>query len=120
LLTDNEGIRHLNRDFRQINEPTDVLTFPSRPTPHPKSTHLGDIAISGQYATAQAAEHDISLDHELALLAIHGVLHIIGFNDETLSDQRTMGFEMQTIAKSLNFPELSEWSTLELAEVSSQ
>src|SRR5256885_1949803 len=92
LLTSDERIQDLNRTYRGIDEPTDVLTFPSDDSE--QSRILGDIAISVPYATRQAGARGVSLDQELAFLAIHGALHIAGFDDETEPERAHMVSEM--------------------------
>lgn len=80
LLTDDAHIQELNRTYRQQDKPTDVLSFPAGDVPaeRPGAHHLGDVAISVPYAKrqAQAAGHDLM--SELQLLAVHGVLHLLG------------------------------------------
>ncbi len=69
-------IRQLNRQFRGIDKPTDVLSFPSEDT-------LGDIAVSVETAAAQAKENGLSFDDEIAQLILHGLLHLSGYDHET-------------------------------------
>ena len=91
LLSDDEEIRRLNRIYRNQDKPTDVLSFAQmledeeRPFPEldEEETHLGDIAISVDTARRQAEEHGVSLELELSLLAVHGILHLLGYEDET-------------------------------------
>lgn len=73
LLTDDEGIRELNRRFRGKDKPTDVLSFPME-----DPCLIGDIAVSMERARAQAAEFGVSENEELARLLVHGILHLIG------------------------------------------
>ena len=82
LLTDDDTVRQLNCDFRQLDEPTDVLSFPAgEPLPGMAAwAYLGDIAISVPYAAQQAQHAGHSHQAELQLLAIHGVLHLLGHN----------------------------------------
>ena len=79
-LTNNETIREINREHRGIDAPTDVLSFPLEPVPH---APLGELIISVEYAKNQATLHKNSLDDEIALLFIHGVLHLLGYDHET-------------------------------------
>jgi probable rRNA maturation factor len=94
LLTDDESIHALNRDYRGQDKPTDVLSFaqrdqlPDAPDPPKGSTHglpetLGDVVISVETAVRQAEQHDATLDEELALLTVHGILHLLGYDDMT-------------------------------------
>jgi probable rRNA maturation factor len=75
-------IRELNRRFRGIDKPTDVLSFPAAETSHANS-RLGDIAISLERAVVQAKENDMTLDDEIAQLILHGLLHLCGYDHET-------------------------------------
>ena len=115
LLTTDEQIRQLNRDYRGKDRPTDVLSFQqleddvpfgvrwldtalacepphnkavsSHRTPRGRSVEepviLGDVVISVETAARQAAERGRSLDDELSLLVAHGILHLLGYDDET-------------------------------------
>ena len=80
-------IRELNRRFRGIDKPTDVLSFPAEEAPDSNSS-LGDIAISLERAVIQAKENDMTLDDEIAQLILHGLLHLCGYDHE--SDQGQM------------------------------
>ena len=75
LLTDDIGIRELNRTFRGIDKPTDCLSFPSG-----EDEWLGDIAISIDKAAAQAKEFKVSFKSEMKRLLTHSVLHLMGFD----------------------------------------
>ena len=79
LITTDAELRRLNRTFRGKNYATDVLSFPA-PTPE---DGLGDLAISYQRARAQAREFRHSADTEIAILMLHGVLHLTGMDHET-------------------------------------
>ena len=107
LLCSNEEIAELNSRFRGKEGPTDVLTFPSD-TPG----ILGDIAIAVPYAQAQAALRDVALEVELAYLAIHGVLHLAGFDDIEEADRVEMLLEMNRCAVAAGLPEEPEWASL--------
>ncbi|TLD84552.1 rRNA maturation RNase YbeY [Helicobacter sp. MIT 11-5569] len=80
LLVDNTTIQALNAEFRGIDTPTDVLSFPLESEFSPL---LGSIVISVEYAQKAATELKHSLENEIALLFIHGILHLAGFNHET-------------------------------------
>lgn len=93
LLTDDEALRRLNRQFRQQDEATDVLSFPSGdalPGMIGEDRYLGDIAISVPYAQRQAEKRGHELSAELQLLAIHGVLHLLGYDHADASQRRNM------------------------------
>lgn len=88
LLTDDGVLRDLNYRFRGKDRPTDVLSFSSEPAPgSPEAAHapreLGDIAISIPRAAEQARAVGHSLQAEVEHLAVHGVLHLLGYDDET-------------------------------------
>lgn len=78
LVTDDAGIRRMNRNFRQIDRATDVLSFPAGE--EGGDGFLGDIAISLERAAAQAEEYGHSLERELSFLAVHGALHLLGYD----------------------------------------
>jgi len=78
LLTGDDELARLNRDFLNHDYPTDVLSFPSGA----KSGHLGDVAISLERAAAQAREFGHSILDEVRILLLHGVLHLIGLDHE--------------------------------------
>jgi probable rRNA maturation factor len=77
LITNDQRLRKLNRDFLGHDYATDVLSFSSD-----SGSELGDLAISSQRAHAQAAEFGHSLYDEFRILMLHGVLHLIGFDHE--------------------------------------
>lgn len=92
LLTDDSAVHSLNYQYRGFDKPTDVLSFAQHdPTPGvppvPKlpgcADALGDVIISVDTALRQASEHGATLEEELALLTVHGILHLIGYEDET-------------------------------------
>jgi probable rRNA maturation factor len=84
-LTDDSGITVLNREFRGFDKPTDVLSFPQD-----DPLLLGDIAISIETARRQAESASWPLSSELALLGVHGFLHLLGHDDEDLAGARLM------------------------------
>jgi len=81
VLTDDEQLQDLNRDYRDIDAPTDVLSFPaSESDPETGRRYLGDILISVQRAEEQATTARHPLEAELQLLVVHGVLHLLGYD----------------------------------------
>jgi len=95
VVTSQEMIRKLNRSYRGKDRPTDVLAFamtsleekpeadsPPFITPPDGVLHLGEVIISYPQAVTQAEEHHHSIKRELAILVIHGVLHLLGYDDE--------------------------------------
>lgn len=87
LLTDDTQIRQLNRDFRHKDKATDVLSFPAGETSNGRSKLAGDLAISVETAAQQAETLGHSLDVELKVLTLHGLLHLAGFDHETDSGE---------------------------------
>jgi probable rRNA maturation factor len=90
LLTDDATIHALNRDYRSQDKPTDVLSFSQRdvtatspliPDNHQPNELLGDVVISVETAARQAENHGVGLGEELALLTVHGILHLLGYDD---------------------------------------
>ena len=84
MLTDDASIRAMNAQWRGIDKPTNVLSFPAPQRPAASGeAHLGDIAIAYEtVATESASENKGFADH-LAHLAVHGYLHLVGFDHET-------------------------------------
>lgn len=77
-------VRKLNRTYRRIDKVTDVLTFPTSVSPQPSalSPFLGDIVIAGGKARKQAEKLGHSMATELRVLALHGLLHLLGYDHE--------------------------------------
>ena len=109
LLTSDEHIRNLNRQFRGIDESTDVLTFPAGDF---AGEQLGDVAIAVPYAVRQAKARRVSLSQELGYLAIHGALHLIGFDDESEPDREEMVRQMNAVAIATGFKPDENWASL--------
>ncbi|NLX63729.1 MAG: rRNA maturation RNase YbeY [Clostridiaceae bacterium] len=106
-LTDNENIKVLNLEYRGIDKATDVLSFPiiqyinGEPQIQPGDmdpgsgrVFLGDIIISVEKAFEQAENFGHSVERELAFLAVHGALHLLGYDHETETDEKRM-FSLQ-------------------------
>ncbi len=90
VLADEDEIQRLNAQYREIDSPTDVLSFPQFQDDLEGPHLLGDVIISPQIAQAQAIEHRHSLEKEMAVLLIHGILHLLGFSHETPEDRSIM------------------------------
>jgi len=106
LLTDDAEIRQLNKTYRNLDQATDVLSFPQDEDAVNESgdTLLGDVVISVETAARQAEEHYLSFNEELILLAIHGILHLLGYDHErSPQDARIMKDKTQVIFETL-FP----------------
>jgi probable rRNA maturation factor len=85
VITDDPEIRHMNKRFRGVDAPTDVLAFPSEEadgfvSPAELPSHLGDVVISYPRAVEQALEAGHRTERELALLVVHGLLHLLGYD----------------------------------------
>jgi probable rRNA maturation factor len=85
-VTGDRELRRLNRQFLGDDHATDVLAFPSGE----RSGHIGDIAISWPAVSRQAGEHGHSEFTELALLAVHGFLHLLGWDHAADAERREM------------------------------
>lgn len=85
VIMDDAEIRALNREFRGMDRPTNVLSFPMQEGEFSNVTPglLGDVVISAQTAAAEAEEAGIPLDQRLSQLLVHGILHLVGFDHET-------------------------------------
>ena len=91
-ITDDEGIREINREMREVDKATDVLSFPvfdlipgelpdeEDADPCTGLVPLGDMAISMEHVTAQAKEYGHSEKRELSYLVVHSVLHLLGYD----------------------------------------
>ncbi|MEZ4516412.1 MAG: rRNA maturation RNase YbeY [Chloroflexota bacterium] len=93
LLADDGYLRSLNDQFRQEDHPTDVLSFPAgdtMPGMPDEGVYLGDIAISVPYAQRQADRRGHALMDELQLLAVHGTLHLLGYDHATDEEKTEM------------------------------
>ena len=93
-LTDNEGIHALNKQFRGIDAPTDVLSFPlveyeesDEPPVDEDTNMLGDIVISLERAEEQADEFGHSFEREAAFLCVHSMLHLLGYDHVSSEDE---------------------------------
>jgi len=100
-FTDNEGIRELNREYRDKDAATDVLSFPmytmeedDRPEPD-MAAELGDIVLSLERAGEQAEEYGHSFERETAFLTVHSVLHLLGYDHERSEEEEKDMFRRQ-------------------------
>jgi len=105
VITDRERVQQLNRSYLGKDEPTDVLAFSMLPEPLATGEpevffpfvqppdgvlHLGEVIISYPQAVIQAEEHRHSVEREIAILIIHGVLHLLGYEHDKLELEREM------------------------------
>ena len=110
MLTDDGGIRTLNKNWRGIDKPTNVLSFPAlQPTGERGSQDaprmLGDIAIAYETTRREADDEQKRFDHHLSHLAIHGFLHLIGYDHEKDQDAETMETLEREILAQLDIPD---------------
>lgn len=109
VITSQDKIRGLNRQYRGIDEPTDVLAFAMSDapgsirfvTPPDGVQHLGEVIISFPQAAIQAQEQGHPVKDEIALLVVHGVLHLLGYDDEEPELERRMRAREAAILKSI-------------------
>jgi probable rRNA maturation factor len=106
VLTDDSVIRSLNRDWRGIDKPTNVLSFPASGATTGEGTHLlGDIVIAFETLERECADESREFLHHLAHLAVHGFLHLNGYDHETDRQAEEMeGLESRIMA-GLNMPD---------------
>ena len=111
-----EEIQRLNKEFRNVDKVTDVLSFPNlNKTPKEKLEKfkksydfdegllfLGDIVISKNVAKAQAKEYEHSITREVCFLALHGFLHLLGFDHVKEEDERVMNKIQDKILSEVN------------------
>lgn len=91
VISNNADIRELNRTYRHIDAPTDVLSFVyDMRDPETNARYLGDIIISAEKLKEQAEEAGHSIDRELCILIVHGVLHLNGYDHEVEEDEPVM------------------------------
>lgn len=102
LLVGDRRMRRLNREYRRKDKTTDVLAFPMREAGGPASSLLGDVVIALPQAARQAKVEGHSLDHELAVLLVHGILHLFGYDHERgESEARRMQRKERAILRAL-------------------
>ncbi|HLQ74041.1 MAG TPA: rRNA maturation RNase YbeY [Bacillota bacterium] len=110
-FVDDKEIQALNRNYRQINEPTDVISFALQDhvagEVHIVSEQnvplaLGDIVISVDRAHAQAEQYDHSFERELAFLTVHGFLHLLGYSHDDERSEEKMFARQKELLKEFN------------------
>jgi len=104
LLADDAAVRVLNRDWRQIDKPTNVLSFPAPQQPAGEPV-VGDIAIAYETVAREAAEEGKPFLHHLAHLAVHGYLHLMGYDHQTDSEAEAMEALEREILRTLRIPD---------------
>ncbi|MCH8274538.1 MAG: rRNA maturation RNase YbeY [Armatimonadetes bacterium] len=113
LITDDKEMRHLNRDFRGADEPTDVLSFPAAKGPDPSTRiYLGDIAVCLPIAERQARSRGTPLHTELACLAVHAGLHLLGYDHKSKSGFDEMNLKMNAAVRAAGLSPHEAWASL--------
>ena len=103
LLADDAAIRALNRDWRKIDKPTNVLSFPAAKAAGGK--FLGDIVLAYETVARECADEKRDFLHHLAHLAVHGFLHLIGYDHQTDAQADEMEGLESRIMLSMNMPD---------------
>ena len=109
-LTNNAYIHELNRDYRGIDRPTDVLSFALNESEEPDIADgpdvniLGDLIISVERAEEQAADYGHSVRREMAFLTVHGMLHLLGYDHMEEADRLEMEAEQRFVMEKLGIP----------------
>ena len=124
VVTDNAGIRIMNKQFRNIDRETDVLSFPmiefhnddlefqtyevsdEEINPESGDVILGDIVISIEKAYEQAEEYGHSFERELAFLTVHSTLHLLGYDHMLIKDEQVMRKKEEKILSDINLSRL--------------
>jgi probable rRNA maturation factor len=101
VITGNAQLRSLNRVFREVDAPTDVLSFATDEQPRPDTIYLGDVVISYPKAREQAQAGGHPIEAELQLLVVHGVLHLLGHDHYTTAEQNVMWKAQAAVLKKL-------------------
>lgn len=109
MLVDDAAITELNRTFRRVAHPTDVLAFPMTEGRFAALTPdcLGDVVISAETAERQAHGN---LKAELALLLVHGILHLLGYDHGTVRDRRRMWKEQEVVLAACGLAVPAGWA----------
>jgi probable rRNA maturation factor len=102
VLTDDAEMQQMHAEFMDIDEPTDVMTFPSDFATDEE--HGGDIVISVERAAEQGSENGLTPEQEVTFLAVHGVLHLCGWDDHSDEARAAMLERQRVIIESLDRP----------------
>lgn len=106
VLTDDQCIRALNRQWRDRDEATNVLSFPARAGQgNGMPVHVGDIVIAYETTAREAAAEGKSFLHHLSHLAVHGFLHLVGYDHESYDEAETMESLERRILARLGVPD---------------
>ncbi len=110
LVTGDEEVQKLNRLYRDVDAPTDVLSFPASEEGEgalpglDEEPYLGDIVVAFPYTALHAREDGHLIDHVLTLLAVHGTLHLLGYDHDSREAQAEMWAQQQAVLEQLAIP----------------
>lgn len=102
-FTNNEEVHHLNKEYRNIDRPTDVLSFPFDNSFNLPVKMLGDIIISLEKAESQSEEYGHSFKREISFLIVHGILHLLGYDHHTPEEEKEMFGLQKELLKEYSF-----------------
>ncbi len=104
IIVDNEYIHTLNKEYRKIDRPTDVITFALEDNMDIETTPriLGDIYISIEKAHSQAIEYGHSFKREICFLAVHGFYHLLGYDHMTEEEEKVMFARQEAVLNAEN------------------
>jgi probable rRNA maturation factor len=105
VLADDAAVRVLNRDWRRIDKPTNVLSFPAPPGSSEMPPLLGDIVIAYETTAREAEAEGKPFPHHLAHLAVHGFLHLLGYDHDSEEAAEAMERLEATILRRLGVPD---------------
>jgi probable rRNA maturation factor len=105
VLTDDSAIRELNRLWRGKDAATNVLSFPTKRKTADEPPHLGDIVLAYETIAREASAAHKPLAHHVAHLAVHGFLHLLGYDHEGGADAETMEQTERKILRGLHIPD---------------
>ncbi len=109
VLADDDAVRVLNRDYRQQDKPTNVLSFAAldddAPLPEDGPLVLGDVVIAYETAAGEAARDGKTLAHHLSHLVVHGVLHLLGYDHEIDDEAEAMERLEASVLAALGVPD---------------
>jgi len=94
VLVDNKRIHEINKEYRKVDAPTDVISFAFNDGEEIKSPDLGEIFISLDKVKSQSEEYGHSYERELCFLTVHGILHLLGYDHMNKEDEKCM-FDLQ-------------------------
>ena len=110
VITDNENIREINKEQREIDSPTDVLSFPGYEKEEweelkefkNETVYIGDIVVSKERVVEQASEYETGFEREFCYLIAHGMLHLMGYDHMVETDKMIMREKEEEVMKKLN------------------